>query len=121
MATLAQAIAADLGHPLATLRVDGGLARSRSLMQAQADLLRLPVQRYPHAEATALGVAALARLGSGSAIHVREAIGEWTPSATFEPRISEDEAQTRLQQFARATQQLVADVSGERPEAGARA
>ena len=34
----------DLGRPLTALRVDGGLTRSRLLMQAQADLLQVPVE-----------------------------------------------------------------------------
>ena len=37
---LARAAAVDLGRPLALLRVDGGLTRSRVLMQMQADLLQ---------------------------------------------------------------------------------
>ena len=49
VALLAGAVAADLGGPLTSLRVDGGLTRSRLLMQAQADLLQLPVEVYRHA------------------------------------------------------------------------
>src|SRR5207302_2581075 len=67
VASLAQAMGSDMGRPLERLRVDGGLTRSAALMQAQADLLQAPVERYPSADATALGVGALARLGSGAA------------------------------------------------------
>lgn len=63
VAILGRAIEADTGVPLARLRVDGGLARSKLLMQAQADLLQVPVELYPSADATARGVGALARLG----------------------------------------------------------
>src|SRR4051812_6363499 len=42
VATLGEAMAADLGRPLRALRVDGGLARSEVLTQAQADLLQVP-------------------------------------------------------------------------------
>ena len=43
-------------------------------MQAQADLLQIPVMcRSP--DATALGVAALARLGTGQAASLAEAVG----------------------------------------------
>src|SRR4029450_2062298 len=49
-----------LGGPLARLRVDGGLTRSRILMQTQADLLQAPVEVYVSPDATALGVAGLA-------------------------------------------------------------
>ena len=57
------------------LRVDGGLTRSRLLMQAQADLLQAPVEVCPAADATALGVAALARLGTGEAATLAERPG----------------------------------------------
>ena len=55
-------VASDLGQPLTRLRVDGGLTRSAVLMQAQADLARIPVDVYPSLHATALGAAACARL-----------------------------------------------------------
>ena len=48
-----------------------GSSRSAVLMQAQADLLQVPVERYPSADATALGVAAFARLGAGARRHAR--------------------------------------------------
>ena len=63
VALLARSVAADIGGPLTALRVDGGLTRSRLLLQAQADLLQLPVEVCRTPDATALGVAALARLG----------------------------------------------------------
>ena len=44
------------------LRVDGGLTNSKALLQAQADLLQIPVFPYTGAHATAQGAAALARL-----------------------------------------------------------
>ncbi|MGW2020384.1 FGGY family carbohydrate kinase, partial [Streptomyces sp. NPDC001927] len=63
---LAGAAAADLGRPLTSLRVDGGLTRSALLMQTQADLLQLPVEVSALPDATALGVGAVARLGGGA-------------------------------------------------------
>ena len=65
VALLAQAAAADIGSPLTSLRVDGGLTRSRVLMQAQADLLQVPVLASRSPDATALGVALIARLALG--------------------------------------------------------
>src|ERR671936_2319667 len=58
VASLALAMEADIGRPLDKLRVDGGLTRSAALMQAQAELLQAPVELYPSADATALGVGA---------------------------------------------------------------
>ncbi len=46
-------VGADTGTPLARLRVDGGLTRSRVLMQAVADLMQVEVDVYPSPHATA--------------------------------------------------------------------
>jgi glycerol kinase len=110
VAALARAMGEDVGLPLERLRVDGGLTRSRALMQAQADLLQAPVELYPSADATALGVGALARLGNGNASTPAEAVGDWTSPATFEPRMSASEAEERLAKWeaaARALAELV--------------
>ena len=96
VALLATGAAHDLGRPLDRLRVDGGLTRSATLMQIQADLLQAPVEVYPLPHATALGVAAFARLALGAAATPADAVGAWRPAAVFEPRISADEAAARL-------------------------
>lgn len=101
---LARAMAWDLGTPIARLRVDGGLTRSRALLQTQADLLQAPIEVYPSPDATALGTAALARLGAGQVATAAEAVGGWTPGATYEPRISADEAEARLRAWRRAVE-----------------
>jgi glycerol kinase len=107
VAWLARAVARDLGTPLARLRADGGLTRSRTLMQAQADLLQAPVEVYPSPDATALGVAALARLGAATVRDAREAIGRWTPAAVFEPRMAASEAEAWLQAWRRVAEAAV--------------
>jgi len=67
VAELATAAVTDLGHPITRLRVDGGLTRSRLLLQLQADLLQCPVEVFASPHATALGAADLAAraLGDG--------------------------------------------------------
>ena len=103
VAALAAAVAADLGRPLSCLRVDGGLTRSRLLLQLQADLLQIPVERHASADATAFGVAALARLGAGDAGSPADAVGPVAAGERVEPRIGADEAAERLARFAAAT------------------
>jgi len=97
VAVLAGAVAADLGGPLTALRVDGGLTRSRVLLQAQADLLQVPVLVSRTPDATALGVAALARLAYGAA---------GSPSAevelTVDPVITQDQAEERMSRYRHA-------------------
>ncbi len=102
VASLAEAMGNDIGRPLDRLRVDGGLTRSAVLMQAQADLLQAPVELYPSPDATALGVGALARLGSGNAATPGEAVGDWSPVAVFEPQMEAAEAAERLARWEAA-------------------
>jgi glycerol kinase len=58
-----EAMTADSGIPLTSLRVDGGAARNDLLMQIQADVLGVPVIRPRNVETTAVGAAFLAGLG----------------------------------------------------------
>lgn len=105
VALLAQAAGRDLGAPLTRLRVDGGLTRSHTLLQVQADLLQCPVEVYPSPHATALGVAGFAAIGAG----LPAPTDTWVPSAIVEPTISPDEAGERLarwQAVAAATMEL---------------
>ena len=57
------AMAADAGAPLGELRVDGGAAANDFLMQFQADMLGVPVERPELVETTALGRGAARRPG----------------------------------------------------------
>ena len=98
---LVRAIEGDLGVSLRALRVDGGLTRSRSVMQAQADLLGIPVEVYPHPCATAIGVGALALRGAAGTDAVARADAdrlttEWTPVLVYEPQIADPRASERF-------------------------
>ena len=102
VAVLADAVAQDVGSPLTTLRVDGGLTRSRVTMQAQADLLGVPVEVYPYACATALGIAALALRGLEGPGAEDGLVSGWTPAATYLPQMDAHEARARVSDFASA-------------------
>jgi glycerol kinase len=106
VALLARSVAHDIGAPLTALRADGGLTRSAVLMQAQADLLQVPVEVCRVPDATALGVAALARLGLGAAASLAEAVGPADVERVVEPRMSADQAAARLAQFEAALGQV---------------
>jgi glycerol kinase len=90
------------GAALSALRVDGGLTRSRLLMQAQADLLQVPVLVCRSPDATALGVAALARLGTGEAGSAAEAAGTAEVERTVDPSVTPDQAAERMALFRAA-------------------
>ena len=55
----------DSAAPITELRVDGGASVSDFMMQFQADLLGIPVDRPRNVETTAFGAAALAGLAAG--------------------------------------------------------
>jgi glycerol kinase len=76
-------------------------------MQAQADLLQVPVLICRAPDATALGVAALARLGAGEAASVGEALalaerGPAEVETIVDPAITADEAAERTAAFLSA-------------------
>jgi len=56
---------ADSGHRLTRMNVDGGVTNSDLLMQFQAGLLGIPVNRPAAVEVTVLGAALMAGLGAG--------------------------------------------------------
>lgn len=85
IAELVDAINADTPKALSRLRVDGGLTQSTVLMQACADIVGVPVDVYPSPHATALGAAALARLSLDPRRALSDVIGDWSPSASYEP------------------------------------
>jgi glycerol kinase len=84
-----EAMREDSGIDLTTLRVDGGAVRNDLLMQIQADVLGVPVQRPAVTETTALGAAYLAGLGVGYWKDVNSLAQQWTVERTFEPRMAD--------------------------------
>jgi glycerol kinase len=83
------------------LRVDGGATMNDWLMQFQADVLGVPVERPDMVETTALGAAGLAGLGAG----VWRDAGEFLATrrfTRFEPRMDRDLARALLQGWERA-------------------
>jgi glycerol kinase len=61
---LIEAMAKDFGSPVASVRIDGGMAANDWLGQFLADMLQLPVERPQNLETTALGAAFLAGLAT---------------------------------------------------------
>jgi glycerol kinase len=104
IALLCAAAIKDMGLPLRTLRVDGGLTRSSALLQIQADLLQIPVEVSPSPDATALGVAALARCGRDGGSFVPPT---FEPVTVVEPSMSADEAAHRLARFEAAVARAI--------------
>jgi glycerol kinase len=87
---VAEAMRADSGIQLATLKVDGGATANNFLMQLQADILGTPVVRPTVSETTALGAAYGAGLATGFWSSLDELRRNWQVDRTWEPQWSED-------------------------------
>jgi glycerol kinase len=87
---------------VAVLRADGGASANGFLMQLQADLLGSPVEVAADTEATALGAAALAGLGSGLWSGVQDLRELVRRGARYEPAMSREEAAARRGEWRRA-------------------
>jgi glycerol kinase len=86
-----EAMNADSGVDLKTLRVDGGAVANNLLMQFQADILGVAVQRPKVAETTALGAAYLAGIAVGFWNSPEEVAEHWAVDRTFEPQMSKEQ------------------------------
>ncbi|MBQ9497709.1 MAG: glycerol kinase, partial [Selenomonadaceae bacterium] len=87
-----EAMEADSGEKLSALKVDGGASANNLLMQFQADLLGVPVDRPQIVETTALGAAYLAGLAVGVWKDKEELKSAWQLETRFEPEMKREEA-----------------------------
>lgn len=85
------AMLADSDLSLQTLRVDGGATANNFLMQFQADILGVPVERPVVTETTALGAAYLAGLAVGYWRSLDEIASQWQRERLFEPTMNADQ------------------------------
>ncbi|MDP6358358.1 MAG: glycerol kinase GlpK [Planctomycetota bacterium] len=87
---LVDAVQQDLGIQLEELRVDGGATANNFLMQFQADILGIPVDRPANIETTALGAGFLAGLGCGFWSAWDEIADNRKTERRFEPAMHDD-------------------------------
>ena len=80
----------DSGIILKELRVDGGASANNLLMQFQADILGVPVQRPKVVQTTALGAAYLAGLAVGFWKDRDQIINNWNMNRQFSATMSEE-------------------------------
>ena len=93
---------ADISLP--SLRVDGGAARNDLLLQIQADVLGLPIQRPRQSETTALGAAFLAGLTTGVWNSPADLETRWQLDREFEPRLPQADRQAQYARWQEAVQ-----------------
>ncbi len=91
-----QAMQEDSGITLKALKVDGGAVANNFLMQFQADILGVPVERPKVTETTAMGAAFLAGLAVGFWKDKGEIAAKWNVDRTFQPILS---AETRNKKY----------------------
>ena len=86
---VSDAMNADSGVELQSLKVDGGMVVNETLMQFQADILGVPVIRPKVAETTALGAAYAAGLATGFWKEIEDLRENWVEDKRWEPKMSD--------------------------------
>ncbi len=99
---LLQAMKADSGIELAALNVDGGACANNFLMQTQADISNVPVNRPSCVETTAMGAAYLAGIAVGYWKDKEDVIANTSLDRTFTPAISAEEREARVKGWKKA-------------------
>ena len=94
----------DAGTIISSLRVDGGATENHLLMQFQADLLGVPIQRSAVKETTALGAGYLAGLAVGFWNSPDELEALWQADATFQPSMDESQRESLYADWKRAVE-----------------
>lgn len=97
-----QAMRADSGINLETLKVDGGACANNLLMQMQADISNAPVNRPSCVETTAMGAAYLAGLAVGYWKNKEEVLLNSGIDRIFEPEISEEDRAKKIHGWNKA-------------------
>ena len=116
-ADVVTAMVTDAGMKIDRLHVDGGATANDFLMQFQADILGIDVERPAHIESTGLGAAYLAGLTTGmwndiaelEAYRSAQAVStdEISTGRVFSPQIDTNERNQKLSQWKQAVQRVM--------------
>ena len=96
-----------IGSPLGVLKVDGGASKNPFLMQFQADISNIPVERFEETEATALGATFLAGLYTGFWKNREELSSLFSDSCVFAPSMPEEARRKNLEGWKKAVQAVI--------------
>lgn len=97
-----EAMKADSGINLTSLKVDGGASANNLLMQMQADISNAPVNRPVCVETTAMGAAYLAGLAVGYWDSMDDIKRNWAIDRVFEPEIADDMREKKRKMWKKA-------------------
>lgn len=97
-----EAVNEDSGTPIKRLKVDGGACQNNFLMQFQADVLGIPVERPAVLDATAQGAAFAAGLASGFWKDYQSLVQSRSIDRVFEPGEGQASAQAGFEMWTKA-------------------
>ena len=97
-----EAMKADSGIQLASLKVDGGASANNFLMQTQSDIINAPVNRPRCVETTAMGAAYLAGLAVGYWKDKQDVKRNWKIDQIFLPSIDKEKRQKKIKGWNKA-------------------
>ncbi|MEN9724146.1 MAG: glycerol kinase [Pseudomonadota bacterium] len=106
-ADILAAMQKDLGKPLVSLNVDGGASANDLLMQFQADVLNVRLNRPKYLETTSLGAVFAAGLGAGLWSSLAEIEKTWVQDRAFSPAFSVEQREQALASWNRAVQRTL--------------
>ncbi|MGH3492520.1 MAG: FGGY family carbohydrate kinase, partial [Sciscionella sp.] len=106
------AMNADSGVPLSSLKVDGGMVANELLMQFQADILDVPVIRPVVAETTALGAAYAAGLAVGFWDGEADIRANWAKDKQWDPAMDEHTRDAHLHNWRKAVDRTLDWIEG---------
>lgn len=98
-----EAMAQDTGHPVRSIKVDGGASANAFLMQSLADISGVEVRVAAIRETTSLGAAFLAGLGIGLWKDQSEIAALWRETASYLPGRNAN-VEMQYQQWLRAVE-----------------
>jgi glycerol kinase len=96
------AMNADSGVELESLKVDGGMVQNDLLMQFQSDILDVPVIRPKVAETTSLGAAYAAGLAVGFWGEIEDLRANWAKDHEWTPRMDADRRDREYRMWKKA-------------------
>ena len=97
-----EAMQADSGIALSSLKTDGGMVANNLLMQFQADILDAPVVRPKVTETTALGAAYAAGLAVGFWNNVEDLRANWAIDHTWTPSMAQEQREHYYKSWKKA-------------------
>jgi glycerol kinase len=107
---LVDAMQADADRPITRLRVDGGAARNDLLMQFEADMLGVTIDRPENVETTALGAAYLAGMAVGVFDGLRSIVDAYRIERSFESQVTQLEREVHLRRWRDAVRRARSEI-----------